>query len=332
MPPLRIGLIGCGGINTRHATHLITLPDQVQLVGFIDPSLDKAGKMAATYGANNPFVSTDHHALFDNANLDGVLIGIPPHAHTDQVDIAASRGVHIFIEKPIAISLEKAWHMVEVCEKAGITTQVGFMFRFGTAVERLKALIDSGEAGPAGLMLARYFCNSLHSGWWRDKEKSGGQVFEQATHLIDLMRYLLGDALTAFSIQRNLFHQEFPDYTVEDVSGTLFNFQSGAIGVLAASNGAIPGRWEWDARLITRGLTAFIQDANHAEITFTAAPELRSEQVASDKDIYAAEMDDFLSAVLHQHPTRTPMREGARTLALGAAAALSASSRSEQSI
>ncbi len=330
MRPLRIGLIGCGWVNTKHANHLVTLPDQAQLVGFVDPNPQKAAALAAQLKISDPIITSDHHVLFESGHLDAVFIGLPPHAHRDEMDTAAARGVHIFTEKPIAISPEKAWHMVEVCEKAGITTQVGYMLRFGAAVERLRALIDSGEAGPGGLVVARYFCNGLHSAWWRNKAQSGGQVFEQATHLTDLMRYFLGEAESAFSLQRNLFHQEVPGYSIEDVSGTLFNFRSGAIGVLTACNAAIPGQYEWDLRLVTRNLTAYLTDANHAEITHTAAPDLRRERVESDKDFYGAEVEDFLAAAANQRPARIPIREGALTLALGAAAAASAETRLEQ--
>ena len=128
-------------------------------------------------------------------------------------------------------------------EAAGIVTQVGFMYRFGAAIQYLRRLIASGEAGPVGLMTARYFCNSLHADWWRQRDKSGGQLVEQVIHMVDLMRYLLGDAATVYSLQQNVFHTEVPDYTVEDVSGTVFGFANGGIGVLYATNGAIPGKW-----------------------------------------------------------------------------------------
>ena len=332
MMPLRVGLIGCGSMNSVHARTLAGMPEKARLVGFFDRHADRAAQLAAKYGGKDAAIETDHHALFAKAHLDAVVISLPPSAHTDEVDIAAGLGAHIFIEKPIAISREKAWHMTEACERAGIVTQVGFQLRFSPVVERLKALIDSGEAGPAGLITARYFCNSLHAHWWRVKDQSGGQVYEQATHLLDLMRHFAGEAESIFSIQRNLFHQEVPDYTVEDVSGTLLNFRSGAIGVLAASNNAIPGKWEWDLRLVTRNLTAYLPDPNHAEIVFTTGAEPRREEIASDRNLYAAEMDDFLTAVANHTQARIPMREGALTLELGAAAARSASTRMEQPI
>ena len=332
MMPLRVGLIGCGSMNSVHARTLAGMPEKARLVGFYDRHADRAAQLAAKYGSDDAVIETDHHALFDKAKLDAIVISLPPNAHTDEVDIAAGRGVHIFMEKPIAIDQEKAWHMTRVCEEAGIVTQVGFQLRFSPVVERLKALIDSGEAGQAGLITARYFCNALHAHWWRKKDQSGGQVYEQATHLLDLMRHFAGEAESVFSIQRNLFHQDVPDYTVEDISGTLINFKSGAVGVLAASNNAIPGKWEWDLRLLTRDLTAFLPDPNHSEIVFTAGAEPRREEIASDRNLYAAEMDDFLTAITHQTPARIPMREGALTLALGAAAAHSTSTRMEQNL
>jgi predicted dehydrogenase len=332
MHPLKIALIGCGGINGRHAAHLTRLPHAVELVAFVDPSLQQATAMAARYGCAQSAVFSHHQEMFAAVQPDAVVIGIPPFAHTDQVAQAAQRGIHIFIEKPIALHIEKAWQMVESVEKAGLVTQVGFMYRFGAVVQRVKALIASGRAGQPGLMSARYFCNSLHAEWWRGKDKSGGQVFEQAIHMIDLMRYLLGGAATAYSLQNNLFHQDIADYTVEDVSATVYGFKSGAIGALYASNGAIPQRWEYDFRLVARHLTVQADDANHALLTYTGSSELETETIASEQDVYAMEMDEFLAAVRTGAATTTPMREGALTLALAVAAMRSAETHREEQV
>ena len=331
MTPLRIGFIGCGWINSKHADHLVTIPDQVELVGFVDPTPEKAAAMAARFEVKNPLIFTDHHEMYANANLDAVVIGIPPAAHTDQVTAAAGRGIHIFIEKPIALSMAKAWAMVDACELAGVVSQVGFLLRFSAVVERLKVLIDTGVAGLPGLLTARYFCNSLHAHWWRNKDTSGGQVFEQAIHLVDLMRYLLGEVETVYSLQRNLFHAEIPDYTSEDTSGTVFGFRSGAIGVLTASNGAVPNVWEAEFRLVTKNLTAVAPDADHAEIIHTV-PDAAREMIATHRNLYALEMNDFINTILHGGQTRIPMREGARTLEMVVAAAHSAQSHAEESI
>ena len=183
--------------------------------------------------------------------------------------------------------------MVAAAEGAGITTQVGFMFRFGGAVGKLKQMMASGEAGPAGLMSTRYFCNALHAPWWRQRDKSGGQLVEQVIHMVDLMRYLMGEADTVYSVQRNLYHQEVPDYTVEDVSGTVISFAYGGIGVIYASNNAIPGKWINDYKVVTAHVTAEFSDANHAIFHHTADSAVRSEEVAAEDDVYQLEVLDF---------------------------------------
>ena len=332
MKQLRTGILGCGGFANRHAGNLLSLPEEIALTAFCDHHEANAREFSVKYSDGKGTLFTDHHEMFEKANLDLVVICLPPHAHSDEVDLAAQHGVHMLIEKPIALSSEHAWRMVEATEKAGVKTQVGFMFRFGAAIERLKELITSGEAGPAGLMSARYFCNSLHAPWWRNRSKSGGQLVEQVIHMVDLMRYLLGDAVSAYSRQENLFHRDVADYTVEDVSATVFGFQGGALGVIYATNGAIPGKWINDYRLVSQKLTADFSNANNARFHFTAETPVRTEAISSEKDIYLAELQDLLTAIRISGQTRTPMREGAKSLDMALAATQSAETRKEISL
>ena len=188
MTRLRTGFLGSGSYAQRHAQILATLPDEVELVAFCDRNEWKAQALADEFTHGQARVFTAQQDLFNQADLDLLFICLPPYGHSDEVEQAAARGIHLLIEKPIALTSEHGWRMVEAAEQAGIKTQVGFMNRFGAAVEQLKALLDSGEAGPVGLMAARYFCNALHAHWWRTREKSGGQVVEQAIHMFDLMR------------------------------------------------------------------------------------------------------------------------------------------------
>jgi predicted dehydrogenase len=329
MQRLRTAVLGCGGFANRHAQNLISLPDEIELTAFCDHHDWNARAFSEKYTSGRGSIFTDPRAMFEKADLDCVVICLPPFAHSDEVELAAQYGVHILIEKPIALSSEHAWRMVEAAETARIKTQVGFMFRFGAAIERLKELIGSGETGPAGLMSARYFCNSLHAPWWRDRSKSGGQLVEQIIHMVDLMRYLMGDAVSVYSRQENLFHHDVADYTVEDVSATVFGFQGGAIGVIYATNGAIPGKWINDYRLVLQKLTAEFSDANHALFHFTAETPVRTETISSEKNMHLAELQDLLTAIRTDGQPRTPLREGAKSLGLALAAVQSAETRQE---
>jgi len=325
MKPLRTAILGCGGFANRHAENIVSMPSQLELAAFCDISPDHAQAFAQKY-AKDAKIYTDFHPMLDEARLDLLVICLPPFGHTDEVDAAAARGIHLLIEKPVALTTEQAWKMVEAAESSRIKTQVGFMYRFGAAVTELKSLIDSGKAGPLGLMSARYFCNALHADWWRRRDKSGGQLVEQVIHMVDLMRYLMGDPVTVYSLQNNLFHRDVADYTVEDVSGTVIGFKNGGIGVIYASNGAIPGKWINDYRLVARNLTAEFSDANHATFTYTGGPYLQNVSISSDQDYYRLELSDLLKAIETGGDTRTPLREGALSLDLALAATRSAES------
>ena len=322
--PLRIAILGCGSFAHRHVRTLQQLKDDVEMVAFCNRTIDKAVDFSKQYADSLAPAFSDHHQMFEQIPMDAVIICLPPYAHTDEVDVAANLGIHVFIEKPIALTSEKGWQMVEAAEKAGIVTQVGFMFRFGEAVEHLKKRIDSGEAGPVGLMSARYFCNSLHAPWWRQRDLSGGQLVEQVIHMVDLMRFLMGDATTVYSRQENLFHKEVDDYTVEDVSASIFGFPKGGLGIIYATNGAIPDRWINDYRIVSKNLTVDFINANNATFHYTAQPGRQPEIISSDRDFYSSEMQDFLTAIRTSQETRTPLREGAKSLDLALAATRSA--------
>jgi predicted dehydrogenase len=322
--PLRTAILGCGGFAHRHARTLQLLKDDFEMVAFCNRTIEKAANFSNQYTNGQAPVFADHHQMFGQVPLDIVVICLPPYAHSDEVEIAANLGIHIFIEKPIALTSEQGWRMVNAAENAKIVTQVGFMFRFGEAIQHLKGMIDSSEAGPVGLMSARYFCNSLHSPWWRRRDFSGGQLVEQVIHMLDLMRFLMGDAITVYSRQENIFHQDVEDYTVEDVSATIFSFPRGGLGVIYATNGAIPNHWINDYRIVSRNLTVEFTDANHATFHYTAEHDRQPEVIASDRDFYISEMQDFLTAIRTGGQTRTPLREGAKSLDLALAATRSA--------
>lgn len=329
MKPLRAAILGCGDFAKRHAENIVVLPQEIELTAFCDHHENNARDLSERFTGGKGRVFTDYRKMFEKGALDLVVVCLPPFAHSDEVEAAARYGIHVFIEKPIALSSEHAWRMVEAAEKAGIKSQVGFMFRFGAAIERLKEVIASDESGPVGLMSARYFCNSLHAPWWRDRSKSGGQLVEQVIHMVDLMRYIMGEVVSVYSRQENLFHREAADYTVEDASATVIGFQNGGIGVIYATNGAIPGKWINDYRIVTQKLTAEFSNANNALFHYTAESPVRTETIRSEKNLHLAELQDLLTAIRTDGQTRTPLREGAKSLDMALAATRSAETHRE---
>jgi predicted dehydrogenase len=329
MKILRAGILGCGSIAQKHAQTALALHDEIELVAFCDTDGSRAHMFAEQYSAGHAATFTDHRAMFDRANLDLALICLPPFAYSDEVERAAERGIHLLVEKPIALNSELAWRMVDMAERAHIKTQVGFMYRFGAATQAFKMRFDAGAFGAAGLFSARYFCNSLHALWWRAREKSGGQLVEQVIHLFDTMRYLLGEPVSVFSRQTNFFHRDIEGYTAEDVSATVFSFANGGLGVIYATNGAFPNKWIKEWRIVAEKLVAEFTDWNHATFTPTDAPDLAPETVRSEQNVFVLQLRDLINAIRTNGATRTPLREGAKSLDLVLSAARSAEMRME---
>ena len=103
MKRLRTAILGCGGFANRHAQNLISLPEEIELTAFCDHHEQNARAFSEKYTSGQGSIFIDPREMFEKAALDLVLICLPPFAHSDEVELAAQHGVHIFIEKPIAL-------------------------------------------------------------------------------------------------------------------------------------------------------------------------------------------------------------------------------------
>lgn len=325
MRPLRIGILGAGGIAARHAAAIAANPEAMTLVACYGRDPDKAAAFAARHGGQ---AWADRERMLDEAQPDILIVALPPFAHSDEVESAARRGIHLLLEKPIALDGDHADRMVAAAEAAGIKTQVGFMGRFGAAVERWTELAAAGATGRPGLYSARFHCNALHAPWWREKAKSGGQMVEQLIHMIDLARYLLGDPATVYARTATFFHCGVERYDSDDLSAMLLGYDDGRIALLNATNGAVPGRWEKEIHLVAERMTGHFTDWNTATLTRTEG-EPAAERIAGTRDVFAAQLLDLVDAIRSGCPARTPIRDGARSLHLALAALRSAEERRE---
>jgi len=315
-------MIGCGGIAHAHA-RTIAVVEQLQFAAFCDVALERAMAFNDQYAASQGKVYTSFADMYEDMNLDVVYICLPPFAHTNEVELAARQGVHVFIEKPIALDLETAQRMVDAVASSGIKAQVGFMNRFGDASCLVRSMIESGEAGPAGMFVGWYMCNSLHSPWWRDRSKSGGQIVEQIVHTFDLTRFFMGNAVSASCYHNNLFHAGVEGFTSEDVSATAILFEGGGVASVAGTDGAIPGKWINAYKVVTQFLTVDFNDSNHAVLHHTAAPWERQTLINSGKDLFLAETMDLVQAIEQDREPHVPMIEGYKSLELVLAASKS---------
>ncbi len=316
MSRLRVAILGAGGIAARHAGAIAELPDALELVASAGRDPAKAEAFAARHGGA---AFTALEPMLDEIRPDLVIVALPPCAHRGEVEAIAARGIHLLVEKPIALDAARAASMVAAAEAAGVVAAVGFMYRFGEAIARWQA----SDTGRVGLFAGSYHCNALHAPWWREQAKSGGQLLEQVIHLIDLVRLLVGEPDSVYARAANLFHRDVAGYDIEDVSAILFGWDDGRVATLNASNIAVPGRWEKSWRVESERLSGRFDDWNNAVFT-RKAPAVADETIAGATDIFVAQLADVAAAISEGRAPRVPLREGLLGLELALAARRSA--------
>lgn len=325
MSRLRVGLLGCGGIGARHLGAAAKLAETYEIAACCGRDGARTEAFAEAHGAA-PYV--DFTRMLEEARLDLLVVATPPSARTGEAEQAAAAGVHLLVEKPIALDMATADRMVAAAQASGVVAAVGFMYRFGTAVRRWQALAEAGETGRVGLFAGSYHCNALHAPWWRARAASGGQLLEQVIHLIDLVRVFMGEPDTAYARAANLFHGEVEGYDIEDVSAVVFGWDDGRIASLHASNAAIPGRWLKEWRLVAHRYTGRFEDWNNAILTRTGS-EVADETVAGQDDPFVAQLADIAEAIRTGRAPVAPLAEGAASLRLALAARQAAEERRE---
>lgn len=321
MTRLRVGILGPGGIAARHAGAIGQLADRMELVASCGRDLGRTSAFAASHGGT---AYDDLERMLGEAALDLVVVTLPPFAHAGEVERIAAAGIHLLVEKPIALDQPRADAMVAAAGQAGIVAAVGFMYRFGAAIRAWR----EADTGRIGLFAGAYHCNALHAPWWRSEAKSGGQVLEQVIHLIDLVRHLMGEPDTVFARRANLFHRDVPGYDAEDVSAILFGWDDGRIATLNASNIATPGRWQKEWTVFAEHMTGRFEDWNRAGFVPTEAGASAC-AIEGDVDPFVAQLADLASAIADRRPPHVPLAEGAASLRLALAARRSADERQE---
>ncbi len=316
--PLRIGIIGTGNIASVHARNI----DSNALAAIRAVAGSSVAKARAFIDAHQLEARAYGAAadLIEHETLDAVYICLPPFAHAEVFAAAAAARLAVFIEKPVALDLDRAEQMAALARRQRILTMVGYHYRFARSVERLKAAVESGEAGHPALFEGRFLCNDLHAPWWRGIESSGGQTVEQITHLYDLAMHLFGDVVAVSARLANLLHRATPGYTIEDNAVATLAFANGALGTIASSNCAVPGEWSAAWTAVCKNLTVTAEGTGRSQWTQTHLDPPRHETFDGDDDPYARETDHFLRCILEGMPTRCPLEDGVASLALTLAA------------
>ena len=225
---IKIGFVGTGGIANHHLRTLAQL-DEAELVAFCDVVEEKALAAAGEYGGR---AYSHYEALYDSEALDAVYICLPPFAHAQPELAAIERGLPIFVEKPVATSLEQARAVEAAIRRQNLISAVGYHWRYMDTTAR--AIARLGDE-PVGFALGAWTGGMPGVPWWRVLAESGGQIVEQTTHIFDLARYLLGEVESVHAMARTGLMEDVPSYDVHDASVTNLRFHSGAVASITSA-------------------------------------------------------------------------------------------------
>ncbi|MGQ9631602.1 MAG: Gfo/Idh/MocA family protein [bacterium] len=249
-----IGMVGYGFIGKVHTYAYKNLdlfydppPCRVKLVGVCTAHEDTAGK--AIEQAGYEFATTDYRKLLARDDIHIVNCCTPNYLHKKILVDSLRAGKHIYCDKPLAMNLREAREIVEEAKAAGVVHQMTFEYRFIPAILRAKQLVDEGFLGDVFSFRSAY----LHSGYidpdrpmsWRlDKGMSGGgALFDLGSHVLDLIRFLLGDVAEVYATTKTFITErpvregspERAKVEVDDLVLMQIRMRNGALGTLEAS-------------------------------------------------------------------------------------------------
>lgn len=190
--PLRVAVVGCGAMSRDFHLPVLAGHNGVRIAALVDRDTVRAGELARAYGV--PLVLADAKSL-DPTTVDAALVATPPFHHAPCTIDLTNKGIHVLVEKPMALTRADAESMVKAAERTGVVLAVGLFRRLFPSMRLLKSLIASGHLGrPVGFDIE---AGSVY-GWPLTtlanlrKDQGGGGVFlDIAPHTLDQLLYVL---------------------------------------------------------------------------------------------------------------------------------------------
>ena len=240
MEKVRIGLMGYGKVAQIHA-EAITASGNGQLVSVCGRNTERRNEIAARWNIASRR-NVEEMVRLDNAHA--IIITTPHPQHCEGSLEAFAAGVHVLVEKPMALTTEECEKMIAASQEAGKILSVVSQRRWFPACQRIKRAIDEGKLGKPVLAQVTIL-------GWRDKEyydsdpwrgkwatEGGGILINQAPHQIDLMHWFMGPSEEIRGFWDNFNH---PYIEVEDSAVAAIRFKNDSIGSVLASNSQKPG-------------------------------------------------------------------------------------------
>lgn len=235
----KIGIVGTGAIAIKHAQAIGSLANE-ELVGLFNPNSNSAAKAQEKFTAT---VFTNWEEFIALPELDVVCICTPSGMHLEAALKAIEAGKHVFVEKPIEVTLDRADQLIQAAEVNNVKLGVVFQNRFSSDFIRLNEGVKAGVFGRIlmGNAAINWFrdANYYSSSQWKGTLEfdGGGALINQAIHTLDLLLEVMGEVDSVFGkVKTTLYPIEG-----EDLGAALVNFKSGAMGTITAGTSLYPG-------------------------------------------------------------------------------------------
>ena len=227
MSNLRVGVIGLNGIGGRHAEAVAKM-DGVDLVAVADLREELRNSFAQKFRAR---AFSDYRQMVEKEKLDAVVIATPHNWHAPMSLVCLEAGLHVFVEKPIAMAVSEADRLIETAQAKGRVLAVGHNYRTFPGNRALKQLIDNGDLGAIHRVLWQWLEVRAETYYRRDMwrctwaQAGGGVLMNQVSHDIDLLCWLFGEPVSVSAMIENWGHGA----EIEDAAIACVKFASGAL-------------------------------------------------------------------------------------------------------
>lgn len=310
---VRVGFIGTGGIAQTHLRSLATVAD-ASIVAVCDVAPERAQQAASSFGAK---AYTDYRQMLEHEQLQAIFLCVPPFAHGTIEEEVVKKGIHLLVEKPLGLRMDAVRRKQAAIEQAGVIAAAGYCVRYSHLVEKVREWLGQGFA--TALAEAHYWGGGYSPVWWRNFDQSGGQLVEQATHVVDLLRYLVGEVEEVHAHYTRVAAPEDPKFTVPTACSLSLKFRDGAVGTVTTS--CVVGASEAGVNLLG--------PAGAIHYTYGEARLVKGASIIVERpvgDMYTNQAQAFVKAVASGDRSliRSTYADAARTLALTLAANQSA--------
>jgi predicted dehydrogenase len=305
-------MIGAGGVAVRHVQTLREFADAA-VVAVADPDAGRAAELADACDARS---YSDPAKMLNEQSPDAVYICVPPFAHGAPELACIARGIPFFVEKPLSVELAIAEQIATAVLEADLITATGYHWRyFDTVTEAAQLLAER----PPRVVIGSWLDKVPPPPWWVRRDRSGGQVVEQLTHVLDLLRVLVGEVEVVHAFGHHLSRPDHPDSDIDDVTVATLQMAGGVLGTLTASS-LLSHKYRAGLEVIADGLALQLTET---ELTIAGEGPPTTRSPANDAK-FAVDRA-FIDAVLGRgNDVRAPYPEALRTHRLGLAIAESA--------